>query len=58
MVTILISDNQLAKNEVVNGIQKINSKSPLALSLNKKHKGEIVKIGNLDNYVEILDVQN
>jgi very-short-patch-repair endonuclease len=58
VVTILISDNQLAKNEVVNGIQKINSKSPLALSLNKKHKGEIVKIGNLDNYVEILDVQN
>ena len=58
IVTVLISDNQFTKNEVVNGIQNINSKSPLAVSLIKKFKGEIIKIGNLDNYVEILDVQN
>jgi superfamily I DNA and/or RNA helicase/transcription elongation GreA/GreB family factor/very-short-patch-repair endonuclease len=46
------------KNEIVNGVQRINYKSPLAMSLMGQTVGEIVKIGNLDNFVEIKEVIN
>lgn len=55
-VHIVSSEN--AKNEVVNGIQKVNYKTPLAISLMGHAKGDIVKIGNLDNFVEILKISN
>jgi superfamily I DNA and/or RNA helicase/transcription elongation GreA/GreB family factor/very-short-patch-repair endonuclease len=41
-----------------NGIQKIYKKSPLAISLLGHEVGEIVKIGKLDNYVEIIKIEN
>lgn len=46
------------KNELSNGIQKISLKSPLATSILGHTVGDIVKVGNLDNFVEILEVKN
>ncbi len=57
-IVIKVSENQLNKNQIVNGVQNVFYKSPLAVSLLNKLEGEIVKIGNLDNYVEILEVKN
>lgn len=45
-------------NEFSNGIQKINMKSPLAVSILGHTVGDIVKVGNLDNFVEIIEVTN
>ena len=39
-----------------NGIKKIFVKSPLAVSIVGKSVGDTVKVGNLDNYVEILEI--
>lgn len=41
-----------------NGIQKIYYKSPLAVSLLGHTVGDIVKIGNLDNFVQISKITN
>jgi transcription elongation GreA/GreB family factor len=41
-----------------NGIQKIYEKSPLAASLIGHTVGDIVKIGSLENFVEILKITN
>ncbi len=41
-----------------NGVMKINIKTPLGQALVGKRSGETVKIGKLDNYVEILEVIN
>jgi translation elongation factor EF-Tu-like GTPase len=46
------------KNELSNGIQKISLKSPLAISILGHTVGDILKVGNLDNFVEIIDVRN
>lgn len=46
------------KNELTNGIQKISLKSPLATSILGHTIGDIVKIGNLDNFVEIIEIKN
>jgi superfamily I DNA and/or RNA helicase/very-short-patch-repair endonuclease/transcription elongation GreA/GreB family factor len=57
-MTVLIMDTEKDKNEVKNGVQNIYCKSPLAISLIGHTIGEIVKIGNLDNFVEILEIKN
>ena len=41
-----------------NGLMKINVKTPLGQALIGKTSGETVKIGKLENYVEILEVIN
>jgi transcription elongation GreA/GreB family factor len=46
------------KNENSEGIKKVYYKSPLAYSLLGQTVGNIVKIGNLDKFVEILNVTN
>ena len=46
------------KNELSNGIQKISMKSPLAVSILGHTVGDIVKVGTLDNFVEIIEVKN
>ena len=46
------------KNDNLNGIQKVYYKSPLATSLIGHTVGDIVKIGNLDNFVEIIKITN
>lgn len=55
-ISIVLTENN--KNVKSDGFQKINYKSPLALSLLGQTVGDIVKIGNLDNFVEILKISN
>lgn len=47
-----------SKNELSNGFQKISLKSPLGTSILGHVVGDIVKVGNLDNFVEIIEVKN
>lgn len=46
------------KNDNSSGVQKVYYKSPLAVSLLGHTVGDIVKIGNLDNFVEIIKITN
>ena len=46
------------KNGNSSGVQKVYYKSPLAGSLLGHTVGDIVKIGNLDNFVEIIKITN
>lgn len=54
-VQIVSTENNKADSS---GVQKIYYKSPLAVSLIGHSIGDIVKIGNLDNFVEILKIAN
>lgn len=57
-IKVQIVEKEINKSEKSNGIQKVNIKKPLAIALLGKSVGETVKIGNLDNYVEILEIIN
>jgi very-short-patch-repair endonuclease len=57
-ISIHIVSTENNKNDKLDGIQKIYFKSPLAHSLLGQTVGDIVKIGNLDNFVEILKITN
>ncbi|MFN9682634.1 MAG: GreA/GreB family elongation factor, partial [Bacteroidota bacterium] len=48
--------NYVVKNELKEGVQKISIESPLAISLLGNREGDLVKIGNLDNFVEIIKI--
>lgn len=48
--------NHVVKNDLKEGIQKISIDSPLAVSLLGNREGDLVKIGKLDNFVEILKI--
>lgn len=56
-LTVQLAETASNKPAKSNGIQKINNKSPLAISILGKPVGETVKVGNLDNYVEILKIE-
>jgi superfamily I DNA and/or RNA helicase/transcription elongation GreA/GreB family factor/very-short-patch-repair endonuclease len=57
-ISIHIVSTENNKNDKLDGIQKVYYKSPLAHSLLGQTVGDIVKIGNLDNFVEILKIIN
>ena len=57
-VYVQIVDSSFYTHEKSNGIQKINIRSPLAISLIGHSIGDIVKVGNLDNFVEILEISD
>ena len=57
-INVQLVSTENTKNEVVTGIQKIYYKTPLANSLIGHIKGDIVKIGRLDNFVEIINITN
>ena len=57
-MTVLIMETEKDKNQINNGVQNIYCKSPLAVSLIGQTIGDIVKIGDLDNFVEILEIKN
>tara|TARA_R110002074_G_scaffold344593_1_gene514983 strand:+ start:2015 stop:6391 length:4377 start_codon:yes stop_codon:yes gene_type:complete len=57
-IKVQIVEKEINKNEKSNGIQKVNIKSPLAVALIGKGVGETAKVGNLDNYVEVLEILN
>lgn len=56
LVQIVESINN--KVEIINGVQKINIKSPLVVSILGRSVGDIIKVGSLDNFVEIIQVTN
>jgi len=55
-VQLVLTENN--KNDNSSGVQKVYYKSPLAGSLLGHTVGDIVKIGNLDNFVEIIKIIN
>lgn len=56
-ISVHIVDTQ--NNEAVKGMtQKIYWKSPLASSLLRRREGDIVKLGRLDNFVEVIAIVN
>jgi len=57
-IYIHIVSTENNKNEKLNGFQAVYYKSPLANSLLGHSVGNIVKIGNLDNFVEIMKITN
>jgi very-short-patch-repair endonuclease len=57
-ITIQIVSTENTKNEKSGDVQKVYFKSPLANSLIGQVVGDIVKVGNLDNFVEILRILN
>lgn len=57
-ISIHIVSTENNKNDKSDGFQKVYYKSPLAHSLIGQTVGDIVKIGNLDNFVEILKITN
>ena len=57
-IMVELVENGAVKPDKSNGIMKINIKTPLGQALIGKTKGETVKIGKLDNYVEILEILN
>ncbi|MGI8583506.1 MAG: AAA domain-containing protein [Chitinophagaceae bacterium] len=57
-IIVLIVETTNNKIETSNGIKKIHIKSPLALSILGHSVGDVVKVGDLDNFVEIIEVTN
>lgn len=57
-INVQIVETENNKNESSQGFQKIHYKSALAVSLIGHSVGEIVKIGSLDNFVEIIEIIN
>jgi superfamily I DNA and/or RNA helicase/very-short-patch-repair endonuclease/KaiC/GvpD/RAD55 family RecA-like ATPase len=57
-ITVLILETEKNKNQIIDGIQNIYCKSPLAISIIGHTIGDIMRIGNLDNFVEILEIKN
>ena len=55
-IKIVASENN--KGKLVNGIQKVSYKSSVAVALMGKPVGKTVKVGSLDNYVEIIEIIN
>jgi transcription elongation GreA/GreB family factor len=57
-INVQLVSTENNKPNIINGIQKIYHKSPLAVSLLGCKVGDIVRIGNLDNFVEVLKIDN
>tara|TARA_R110002050_G_C8955395_1_gene513688 strand:+ start:84 stop:5435 length:5352 start_codon:yes stop_codon:yes gene_type:complete len=55
-ITIQITEYQTNNN--INGIQTINHKSPLAISIMNKENGDKIRIVNTENIVEIIEILN
>lgn len=55
-ITVQLTTTDGVVRDSGNGIQKIHYKSPLGESLLGHSAGEIVKVGSLDKYVEILSI--
>lgn len=57
-ITIQLSEKgQTLSGTKIGGIQQVAFKSPLGSAILGKKKGDTVRIGDLDNFVEILEIQ-
>jgi transcription elongation GreA/GreB family factor/very-short-patch-repair endonuclease len=57
-ITIQLVEAENNKHDKASTVQKVYYKSPLAGSLLGHSVGDIVKIGDLDNFVEIINIAN
>ncbi len=57
-IKVHLVDKEIVKTEKSNGVQKINIKSALGVSLMGKTVGEKIRVGQMDNYVEVLEIVN
>ncbi|PJB13280.1 MAG: hypothetical protein CO119_02505, partial [Flavobacteriales bacterium CG_4_9_14_3_um_filter_40_17] len=57
-INVQIVETENNKNDLSKGLQKIYFRSALAISLFGHSVGDVVKIGNLDNFVEIIEIKN
>ena len=57
-INVQIVETENNANELNKGLQKIYFRSALAISLIGHSVGDIVKVGNLDNFVEIIEIKN
>lgn len=57
-INVQIVETENNVNELNKGLQKIYFRSALAISLIGHSVGDIVKVGNLDNFVEIIEIMN
>lgn len=53
---MIVEIRETDKNTIKNGVQIIYYKSPLATAIVGHKTGDIIKLGNLDNFVEILEI--
>lgn len=58
VLSIKLVDYQTQGVDIINGVQKINVKTPLGTSIKGKTIGDRVKIGNTDSLVEIIEIMN
>ena len=58
IITFQLMSNKKNMTKVIDGIQQVYIESPLAHSILGLRVGDIVKIGHLDNFVEILKITN
>lgn len=57
-INVQIVETENNVNELNNGLQKIYFRSALAISLIGHCVGDIIKVGNLDTFVEIMEIKN
>lgn len=57
-LNIHLVDERIKKFTMNSDLQKIDIKSPLGMSLIGKCVGDTAQVGNLDNYVEVLTLEN
>lgn len=57
-INVQIVETENNVNEINKSFQKIYFRSALAISLIGHSVGDIVKVGNLDNFVEIIEIMN
>ena len=57
-IKVFLVDEIISRQKKSGEIKKININSPLGVSLVGRTVGETVKIGKLDNYIEILEFVN
>jgi very-short-patch-repair endonuclease/superoxide dismutase len=57
LLRIQISTAPAASGTTIDGLMRIGPRSPLALSLLGHAPGQIVKVGDLDHYVEVVEVE-
>ena len=55
-ITVQILEDEIDKNEQSETIKKISEKSALGVALLGKSLGQTVKVGTLDNFVEIISI--
>lgn len=57
VVKVKLVDFETNRNEFENGVQLVNYRKPLGLSIYDKAVGESVKVGNTENEVKIINIE-